>query len=87
MDKEDFYKKYANSVINIGSLDTAKNSIFDRVNSLIFELDNYAKYPKINTCGLFDNHRDKFEINIRDYDNERKEYSWNEIVHDINNMK
>ncbi len=83
MTKIEFYKKYANSVIKFRK----NHTMFDDVNSLIFELDNYSKYPKIKTCGLLDSKSDLFEIIIPEYENERKQYSYSEIVNDINNLK
>ena len=86
MDKKEFYKKYANSLIGFGKISVTKFS--DRVNDLIFELDNYSKYPEIKTCGLmvYPNNT-LFEIIIPKYDKTRQVFTFNEIVNDINSLK
>ena len=64
-----------------------KNKFSDKINSLIFELDNYSKYPEIKTCGLLSYPNNKsFEIIIPKYNKIRQVFTVREIITDINNL-
>ena len=81
--KNDFYYKYANAVIIFNKYELSK----EYVNDLIFELDNYEKYPKIKSCGLIDGCDNKFVIIIDGYNHNTSTYNYIDIVKDINLIK